>query len=121
MAQNVKLNFTVTVDDKVEIPSDLYEFARTASGGGNPGKVIIGSGAEEDIDFGDLTGDLFVVIENHDSSNFVSYGAKDTTMKTSHKVNAGMVGIGVKPSAVTWRARADTADVECTIRAWEIT
>jgi len=78
MADEITLEINIHVD-KNTFQKDInerIEFDLSGAGGGNPGLVDIGSGAEEDIDFGDVSGGGLIFMQNL-GSNPVNWGKKD--------------------------------------------
>ena len=65
--------------------------------------------SEEDVTFS-VTTHGFLLMRNLDATNFVQYGAKDTTMKTMARMKAGEPAgpFRVEPG-ITLRMKADTA------------
>lgn len=105
---NFKQNFPLgpVVDDQ------------TGTGGGAPGTVSIGT-SEEDISFGDIVPG-YVIIQNNDATNYVTYGPKSAgAMVLFGRINPGQFAIFYLGSGVTIRAIANTAAVELNIRGYD--
>lgn len=94
-------------------------FTLVGAGGGNPGMVTVGSGSEEDISFGDVSGEGWILMVNLDTTNAVSWGAKDTTMKQIGTIQPGGFALFQMHSTATLRMQASGADVKCAIHRFE--
>ena len=123
MADEITLVLNATISKaplKDNIRPGQIKYTLNGTKGGNPGTVTVGT-TEEDIDFGDITPGL-VFIQNLDSTNFVEFGKNDGgTMKEIGKISAGKVALFELAPGETLRMKADTANVDCQIKAYPIT
>jgi hypothetical protein len=94
-------------------------FDLTGSGGGNPGLVSVGT-SEEDISFGDVSGDGWILIVNLDAASTVTWGASDTTMKDIGTIGIGGFALFQFASAATLRMQSNGGGaVLCAIHRFE--
>ena len=85
----VDLEFIVSKDPfyfKYDLGAQTYDLS--GAGGGNPGLVSVGT-SEEDIDFGDVTGEGILFMKNLDAASDVDWGVQDTTMKAIGTLKVG--------------------------------
>ena len=122
MADEISVNLTIRINNA---PFDqTYQFNETfdqsAVGGGNPGKVTIGT-SEEDIALGDITTQSLYIIKNLDTTNYVQVGVSATTptMAVKDRLGAGKFGFGWLDPGATLRAQANTADVDIMLWVFE--
>lgn len=122
MADEIQLSARITHSKAPKIgwsPSSTFKADQTGTGV-HVATLSIGT-SEEDVDFStifpDLTTEGICVIENLDSTNFVQWGAKDTTMKTIGRIKASdFPAIFRYEPAVVLRMKADTA--ACVVTIW---
>lgn len=117
----------ITIKEKITVSngnfSDTFDpgtlFIDQATGtGGNPGTVDIGSGAEEDISFGDVTPNL-VVMRNLDGTNYVKYGPKSGgSMIEFGRLKPGTSARFILAPGVTLRMIANTAACKVLIKGY---
>ena len=74
--------------------------------------VTVGFAAEEDMPIGDVSVLGWLFLKNLDSTNFVTYGPKDTTMKAFGRIEPGEYAALRLEPGITLRWQADTADVQ---------
>ena len=74
--------------------------------------ISVGSGAEEDFAIGDIGTLGWVFFQNLDSSNYVTFGPKDTTMKAMVRLEAGEYCFMRLEPGITLRGQANTAAVK---------
>lgn len=119
---------TITTQLQVDVVHGTLEFSRAITavlaqatqGGPAPGFVTIGSGAEEDLAFGDSTPEFLLII-NLDDTNFIKVGPKSGGVMINYqKVSPGMFAILEILSGVTLRAIADTAGCNCHFYGFKI-
>ena len=125
------LNWTLTVNDAEnatepfkDSKSRSFKFDRTGAlpGGGGPGLVVVGFAADDIILVDDLNALGVMTIENIDPTNFVDVGPTDTgtgLMQAMVRILPGESFPFRLTPGIVLRARADTADVRCTIRIYE--
>lgn len=65
--------------------------------------------SEEDVTFGNVTTLGWLFMRNLDSTNYVQWGAKDTTMKTAGRLEAGEFALFRVEPGITLRMVANTA------------
>jgi hypothetical protein len=120
MADEVKVQIQVVVQNgnfKDTFSPGQQKYDQTTGSGGNPGTVSIGT-SEENIAFGDVTPG-WIVMQNLDATNFITYGADDaSTMKTLGKLQPGGVACFELAAGVTIRALADTATCLVSIKGY---
>lgn len=90
----------------------------------NPGRgghvQSIGSGAEEDIDTGDVSTLGWMVLRNIDTTNYVIYGPKSGgVMIDFGRIEAGEIAVLRLEPGITITAQADTATVKLDVRIYE--
>ena len=85
--------------------------------GASSGIWSIGT-SEEDITFTDITTEGWLVMKNHDATNFVEWGASATTptLATIGRMEAGESAVFRMEPTVTLRMKADTAS--CKVEIW---
>lgn len=123
MADEITLNLTFRVNSSGSYDKTFQfneSFDQTGQGGGNPGKVNIGT-SEENITIGDITTEGWVVMQNLDTTNFVTVGVSATTptLAAMMKIKAGELAVFRMDPAATLRAQADTAAVELQVWVFE--
>jgi hypothetical protein len=78
----------------------------------------IGTSAET-ISFGDIATKGMVVLQNLDSTNYVTYGPDSTGQVTLGRLNAGEIAAFRMDDSATLKATADTATVKMRMIAYE--
>jgi hypothetical protein len=96
-----------------------FSFDQATVGGGNPGTITLGFGAEEDIALGDITTLGWCKIKNLDATNFIRIGPKSTVMIPFAKLLPGEFATFPLDPAVTLRGIADAADCLVQILVFE--
>ena len=120
MANEIKVTASATNSNFTDDwrPASLTDSQTTKGASG--GVVLVGFAAEEDLTLGDVSSPGWFMLRNLDDTNFVTWGAKDTTMKAVGKLEAGEFAILKLDPAVTIRWQADTADVRVEYKCWEV-
>ena len=75
--------------------------------------------SEETISFGDIATKGYCVIQNLDSTNYVTYGPDSTGMVTFGRLNAGDIALFRIDNSVTLKAQANTASCKVRFIAYE--
>ncbi len=90
----------------------------TQTGFGASGGIYSISTSEENPVFTDITTEGWIVLHNHDSTNFVKWGASATTptLATIGRLEAGESACFRVEPGVTLRMQADTA--ACDVEIW---
>ena len=118
MADEIKITVGMGVNNGnyiLKSSTKTTTWDQTTAAGGNPGTVIIGSGAEETIAFGDVTPG-FVQFTNLDPTNFVKLGFS-TTVYGIKLLPAGGPALFYVFTGASIFARADTADCNVLIQS----
>jgi hypothetical protein len=97
--------------DKLTFSPGTLQFDQTALGRSD--QILSIGTSEEDIALNDIGTLGWCVMHNLDAANYVTYGAKDTTMKAFGRIEAGEVAgpFRLEPG-ITIRAIANTAPVK---------
>lgn len=83
--------------------------------------VSVGTSEEDYTLPTDMTTPGYIMLRNLDTTNYVQYGPKDTTMKVLGRLDAGAVALFKLDSAsVTLRWVANTAACLVEIHVWEL-
>lgn len=89
--------------------------------GGYGAVVSVGSGAEEDLLFGDVATPTFVALRNLDTTNYVTYGPKSAgVMVLFGKIMPGHTAIFYLGASVTLRWIANTATCKVKVLVLEL-
>lgn len=83
--------------------------------GGHGGIVVVGT-SEEDLSVGDVGTLGWLFLKNLDSTNYVTYGPKDTVMKAFGRLEAGEEAALRLEPGITLRWQANTANVK--VKVW---
>jgi hypothetical protein len=78
--------------------------------------IVTVAATEEDLLPVDISTLGYIVLLNLDPTNFVTYGAKDTTMKALGRLEAGDIAVLRLEPGITLRWIADTAPVQ--VQVW---
>ena len=116
MADELKVTITASLEngaDKTTWNHGQKSITQTAIGG-HGGIVVVGT-SEEDLAIGDV-GTLGWIFLRNLGVNYVTYGAKDTTMKALGRLEAGEEAALRLEPGVTLRWIANTASVK--VKVW---
>ena len=114
MAGTVTVSATITIvngSHRRTIAPGSLSVVQDAIGEHSP-IISVGSGAEEDFAIGDISTLGWVFFQNLDSSNYVTFGPKDTTMKAMVRLEAGEYCFMRLEPGITLRGQANTAAVK---------
>lgn len=127
MAGEITFALTMTVDKNsfyFQFDPGTMTFDLSGAGGGNPGMVSIGT-SEEDISFGDVSGNGWVLMVNLDASSSIDWGASATTptLATIGTLTGGTQGgfaVWQMKSGATLRAKSNGgAAAKAAVHAFE--
>lgn len=99
------------------IEGQTYQVTQAAIGG-HFGVVTVGT-SEEDVAVGDVSTLGWLYLKNLDSTNYVTYGPKDTTMKAFGRLEPGEFAMLRLEPGITIRWKADTAAVKVLTKIYE--
>lgn len=121
MADEIRVNSTIAVK-KGSFDITLgrqFNVDQTGDGGGNPGKVAIGT-TEEVVALGDITTIGWAYIQNIDATNYVQWGPESGgAMVVAGRLEAGEgIVVRLEPST-TYRMKADTAACDVILQVFE--
>ena len=113
MADEIKINLTVSGQNNFSFrPGQISVDQATARH--SDAIHAIGT-SEENVTFGDVTAEGYLILQNLDATNFVEYGQDDSsTMKETGNLLAGDVHLIRLADGETLRMKADTAS--CDVR-----
>lgn len=81
--------------------------------------VTVGFAAEEDLPIGDISTLGWLFLQNLDSTNYVTYGPKDTTMKAFGRIEPGEYAALRLEPGITLRWQANTGNVKVKVMLLE--
>lgn len=100
--------------DTFNVGSKSYDQA--AIGGPTPGFVTIGT-SEEEVAFGEVGGQGWVMLQNLDSTNFIEWGF--STGVYGGRMRPGETAGPFRRNSLSIFLRANTAACKCLIKAYE--
>ena len=122
MADEIRINVTFRVENGYF--KDAPPIGQILADQNNPGRgghvQSIGSGAEEDIDVGDVSTLGWALLRNIDPTNYVTWGPKTGgVMVPVGRIRPGKVALWELEPGIILRAQADTAAVKLDVRIYE--
>lgn len=113
MANEISLLISMTVVNgnfRSQFKPPVKKITQDAEGRGGYTQTI--GTAEEVVDFGDITTEGYIFLQNNDDTNYVEYGPEDTgAMVVLARLEAGEPAAFRMSPGVVLRAKADTAPV----------
>lgn len=121
MAGTIRANFSGSVVNgsfNHTLPSVALSAVQTTLGAHCP-IVTVGT-SEEDLATGDVGTLGYLFLRNLDDTNYVQWGAEDTTMKTVGRLMPGAFAWFQLEPGITLRWVANTAPVKVEVRLFEL-